>query len=55
MDAHCYQGRLIVIDGVPADVCSFCGDTLFRADTAETLQRMVSNPLAPVGTVPLYQ
>ena len=55
VDAHRYQGRLIVINGVPADVCSFCGDTLFRADTAETLQRMVRNPPPPVGTIPLYQ
>ena len=55
MDAHRYRGRLIVIDGVPADICSFCGDTLFRPDTAETLERMVRNPPAPVGTVPLYQ
>ncbi len=55
VDAHRFQGRLIVIDGVPADICSFCGDTLFRPDTAETLERMVRNPPAPVGTVPLYQ
>ena len=55
VDAHRYRGRLIVIDGVPADVCPFCGDTLFRPDTAETLERMVRNPPAPVGTIPLYQ
>ena len=50
-----FQGRLIVIDGVPADVCSFCGDTLFRPDTAETLERFVRKPPAPVDTIPLYR
>ena len=48
------HGRLMVIDGVPADVCSFCGDTLFRPEAAEALDRFRRTPPAPVGTVPLY-
>lgn len=50
--AH-FQGRLIVIDNVPAEVCSFCGDTLFTPETSETLERLVRHPPAPVATIPL--
>ena len=48
------RGRLMVIDGVPADVCSFCGDTLFRPEAAEALDRFGRTPPAPVSTIPLY-
>jgi len=49
------QGRIVVIDNVPAHVCNFCGDTFFTADVALALEHMTRTPPAPVETVPLYR
>lgn len=50
-----FGGQLVVIEGVPAEVCSFCGDTLFTPDTSATLERFVRTPPQPVATIPLYR
>ncbi len=50
-----FGGQLIVIEGVPAEVCSFCGDTLFTPDTSATLERVVRTPPQPVAMLPLYR
>jgi YgiT-type zinc finger domain-containing protein len=50
-----HQGRLLVVNHVPADVCGVCGDTLFKPDTVRRLEQLVHAPTQPVGTVPLYE
>lgn len=50
-----YRGRILVIEGVPAEVCSFCGDTLFTPETSAALQQLVRQPPAADRTIPLYR
>jgi len=50
-----HKGRLIVIDGVPAEVCSFCGDVLLKPDTVHEIEALLDELPAPIGSVPLYE
>ena len=34
-----HQGEIVVIDHVPAEVCSVCGDVLFDAATVRGIER----------------
>lgn len=36
-----FQGKLIVVENVPAKVCRQCGETYFPAKTSERLQKIV--------------
>lgn len=51
------EGRLIVIDGVPAEVCDVCGDVLFSPKTSRKLDRLVADyeELSPKDTAPVYE
>ncbi len=49
------RGRIIVIDHVPADVCTVCGDVLLAAETVRQIERLLANPREPVGQVPPYE
>jgi len=46
--------QLIVIDHVPAEVCSICGDVLFTPDTVRKIEFLRHTPVPPTRTVPLY-
>lgn len=48
------DGHIIVIDGIPALVCDFCGDTLLEPDVAEELERIKAGTAPVAGSVPLY-
>ena len=48
------EGELVVIDGVPAEVCPACGDVLFSAGTVRALQRILEGRSEPAKKVPLY-
>lgn len=50
-----HQGRIVVIDHVPAEVCSICGDVLLRPETVRHIEIMLSNEPAPARTIPLYE
>ena len=50
-----YQGRVVVIDNVPAEVCSVCGDVLFPAETVRQIEKILAEQGEPSATVPLYQ
>ncbi len=50
-----HRGLLIVIDGVPAEVCSFCGDVLLKPDTVREIEALLNELPAPAGSVPLYE
>ena len=50
-----HRGEVVVIDRVPAEVCSLCGDTLLRPETVRHLEALLRRPAAPARTVPLYE
>jgi len=49
------DGQVLVIDGVPAEVCSICGDALLAPDTIRRLERILASLDQPHKTVPLYE
>ena len=36
-----YKGDVIIIENVPAEVCTQCGEPLIRPDVAEKIQKLV--------------
>ncbi len=51
-----HQGnRIIVIDHVPAEVGTICGDVLFTPDTVEQIELLRRTAQPPIRTVPLYE
>lgn len=51
------EGRLIVIDDVPAEVCDVCGDVLFTPQTSRKLDKLVADyeKRSPKDTAPVYE
>lgn len=50
-----HQGRVVVIDGVPAEVCQPCGDVLLRPDVVRRIEALLRTSDTPAAMVPLYQ
>ncbi len=50
-----FQGRVSIIDHVPAKVCSVCGDVLLGLETVEKIEAMLQKPAMPVKEVPLFE
>jgi YgiT-type zinc finger domain-containing protein len=50
-----YHGEVIVVDHVPAEVCSVCGDVLLRAETIRHIEELLRERRRPVREVPLYE
>lgn len=50
-----YQGQVIVIDHVPAEVCSVCGDVLLRPETVRQIEKLLQTATQPASMVPLYE
>ena len=50
-----HKGRIVVIDHVPAEVCSICGDVLLTPETVRHIETLLRDSTAPVRTVPLYE
>ena len=50
-----HRGQVMVIDHVPADVCSVCGDVLLRPETVRRIEALLRDQHQPVRTVPLYE
>lgn len=50
------EGRLIVIENVPAWVCEQCGETFYDPDIVERIQNIVWSDEAPTRTIetPVY-
>jgi YgiT-type zinc finger domain-containing protein len=46
-----YEGRLIVIENVPAWVCAQCGETYYDPDTVERIQAVIWSDQPPVRVV----
>jgi hypothetical protein len=45
----------VVIDHVPAEVCSVCGDVLLDPQTIRHVERLLQSRRKLAGTVPLYE
>ncbi len=50
-----FQGKVVVIDHVPAKVCSVCGDTLLNLKTTQRIEGMLQKTTKPEAEVPLYE
>lgn len=50
-----YHGEVIVIDHVPAEVCSVCGDVLFKPETIRRIEELLRRLERPARKVPLYE
>ncbi|MBI5563129.1 MAG: YgiT-type zinc finger protein [Deltaproteobacteria bacterium] len=51
----CPKGEVVVIDHVPAEVCSECGDVLLRPETVRHIEELLRVSRRPDKTVPLYE
>lgn len=49
------RGEVIVIDHVPAEVCSVCGDVLLRPETVRRIEALLQATPPPTRNVPLYE
>ena len=50
-----HQGQVVVIDHVPAEVCSVCGDVLLKPETVHHIEELLRTASRPTSTVPLYE
>jgi YgiT-type zinc finger domain-containing protein len=50
-----HRGQVIVIDHVPGEVCSVCGDTLLKPETVRRIEELLRKAPRPAKTVPLYE
>jgi len=50
-----HRGMVIVIDNVPAEVCSVCGDLLLKPSTVRKIEAMLKKLPQPKTTIPLYE
>lgn len=50
-----YHGQVIVIDHVPAEVCSVCGDVLLKPETVRHIEKLLRSGAKPSSTVPVYE
>ena len=50
-----HEGQVVVIDHVPAEVCSVCGDVLLKPETVRRIETLLRKTPVPAGTVPLYK
>jgi YgiT-type zinc finger domain-containing protein len=50
-----YRGQVVVIDHVPAEVCSVCGDVLLRPETVRRIEALLRSAAPPASMAPLYE
>jgi YgiT-type zinc finger domain-containing protein len=49
------RGALMVIDDVPAEVCSVCGDVLLTPATVRRIESLMQSVKTPARTAPVYE
>ena len=47
------EGRRLLVEQIPAQVCDRCGEATFSRETTEKIRRLVHGAGQPVRTVPL--
>lgn len=50
-----HHGKIFVIDHVPAEVCSLCGDVLLTPATVRHIEELLRTQVQPARMVPLYE
>ncbi len=50
-----HRGDVIVIDHVPAEVCSDCGDVLLSPETVHRIETLLRTDTPPSRSVPLLE
>jgi YgiT-type zinc finger domain-containing protein len=50
-----YQGQVVVIDNIPAEVCTICGDVLLKPETVQYIEELLETGSQPAEMVPLYE
>ncbi len=50
-----HKGQITVIDHVPADVCSVCGDVLLKPEIVRHIENVLKKPSQPTSSAPLYE
>jgi YgiT-type zinc finger domain-containing protein len=45
------DGKHILVENIPAQVCQQCGEPTFSRETTEKVRRMVHGEAQPVGTL----
>ena len=50
-----HRGNVVVIDHVPAEVCSVCGDVLLAPGTIRRIEYLLETMPQPSKEVPLYE
>ena len=50
-----HRGSVVVIDHVPTEVCSVCGDVLLKPDTIRHIEKLLETTPKPAKAVPLYE
>lgn len=50
-----HHGEVVVIDHVPAEVCTVCGDVLLIPETVRRIEALLRNDPAPARRVPLLE
>ena len=50
-----HAGQLVIIENVPADVCSVCGDVLLRPETIRRVARILRKAGQPDRIAPVYE
>ena len=50
-----HRGNVVVIDHVPAEVCSVCGDVLLAPGTIRRIENLLETMPQPSKEVPLYE
>lgn len=51
-----HEGKVVVIDHVPAEECSVCGDVLLKPETVEHIEKLLKETTRkPCGTAPMYE
>ena len=50
-----HHGEVVVIDHVPAEVCTICGDVLLTPETVRRIEILLRTSPAPARKVPLLE
>ncbi len=50
-----HSGEVVVIDHVPVEICTICGDTLLSPNTVRHIENILDQTGSPSKTVPLYE
>ena len=46
-----YGGQLVIVDGVPAQVCKGCGEQLVTAATSKQIDALLDSKIKPIRSI----